>query len=260
LSLGAVVNPAGGLRYHLRARRYAKKLWHPFRWALGEWLLGWKPPEPTLALFGPSGGYCLQPFVFERFERVVCFEPDPLAYAIFRRRIARAPLERRPLLERIGEDHLVGRSERLLPRLEALGPSALLFSNLLGQIPMLLAEAGAPSSELANVHEHVAAAASTRSFASFHDRFSGEQRLDFEQPIVARGRLTDRELLDLVYHSPDEPSPGSLQLLDHQTSGIFPDSLEHAYFWWELEPGLFHLIEGVRAPSPSFLTSHSPAA
>ena len=69
LSAGALFNPAGGLRYHLRAYRHSARLWQPFRWTLGEWLLGWRPPETTLALFGPSGGYCLQPFLLERFAR-----------------------------------------------------------------------------------------------------------------------------------------------------------------------------------------------
>src|SRR6185369_11877942 len=68
-------NAAGGINYHLRARRYAKKLWEPFRWSIGEWLLGWAPPERNLLLVGPSAGYNLQPFLFERFERVIVLEP-----------------------------------------------------------------------------------------------------------------------------------------------------------------------------------------
>lgn len=245
MSLGALFNPAGGLRYHLRARRHGPGLWQPFRWALGEWLLGWKPPETTLVVFGPSGGYCLQPFLFERFERVVCFEPDPLAYAIFGRRLARAPLERRPRLERIAEDHLVRHPERLAPRLDSLGPAALLFSNLIGQLPILLADAKLDASVLARTKEEIAGAASQRSFASFHDRLSGEVRLEFEQPLIAESRLDDRELLEAVYHAGERDDAASLGLVNHRSGGLFPATLPHAYFSWELEPGLFHLIEGV---------------
>ena len=245
MSAQALFNPAGGLRYHLRAYRYSERLWQPFRWALGEWLLGWKPPETTLALFGPSGGYCLQPFLFERFERVICFEPDPLAYAIFSRRIRRAPLERRPRLERIAEDHLVLHPERLLPRLESFGPTAVAFSNLIGQLPMLLARTGVEKVRLGPVQSAIRAAISGRSFASFHDRVSGEVRPEFEQPLSADGRLTDRELFGVVYHADAADSAESLGLIDHQSGGYFPETLPHAYFKWELEPGLFHLIEAV---------------
>jgi hypothetical protein len=247
LSLSALTNPAGGLRYHLRARRYAAELWQPFRWALGEWLLGWQPPENVLALFGPSGGYCLQPFLFERFEQVVCFEPDPLAYAIFKRWLRRAPLERRPRLERISDDHLVLNPERLLARVEALGQPALLFSNVLGQIPMLLAAAKAEPARIEGVREAVRAAILGRSFASFHDRVSGELKPEFEPPLFADGRVSDRELLDVMYRSPEVASVDEAGLLDHATEAYFPSELPCAYFCWELEPQLYHLIEAVRS-------------
>ena len=250
MSFAALVNPAGGIRYHLRARRYAERLWHPFRWALGEWLLGWRPPERTLFLFGPSGGYNLQPFLFERFDQLVCFEPDPLAFALFARRLKRAPLERRPKLERIAEDHLVTHPERLAPRLESAGPAALLFSNLIGQLPMLTADAGLGDREFERTREAIVQALRGRSHASFHDRSSGEVRLDFAQPLIADSRLTDREVLDSIYNASDEPSLESLGLVDHNTTGFFPEAQPHAYFTWELEPGWFHLIEGVQSTKP----------
>lgn len=245
MSAAALFNPAGGLRYHLRAYRYSERLWQPFRWSLGEWLLGWQPSETTLALFGPSGGYCLQPFLFERFERVICFEPDPLAYALFKRRVARAPLDRRPSLERVAEDHLVSHPERLEPRLASFGPTALLFSNLIGQLPMLVEAAGAPPAQRERVRERVRAALAGRSFASFHDRFSGEVRPDLEPPLTADGRADDRALFSAVYHADERDDAKSLGLFDHDSGGYFPDSLAHAYFSWELEPGQFHLIEAV---------------
>jgi hypothetical protein len=219
LSFAALVNPAGGIRYHLRARRYAERLWQPFRWALGEWLLGWQPPERTLLLFGPSGGYNLQPFLFERFDQLVCFEPDPLAFALFARRLRRAPLERRPKLERIAEDQLTADAE--------LGDA-----------------------DFARTREAVVAALQGRSHASFHDRASGEVRLGFAQPLIASSRLSDREVLDSIYNAPDEPTLESLGLVDHDTSGFFDQNQEHAYFHWELEPGWFHLIEGVQSVKP----------
>ncbi|HSU40058.1 MAG TPA: hypothetical protein VLJ38_10830, partial [Polyangiaceae bacterium] len=74
----AWLNEAGGLRYHLRGARYAESLWQPFRFALAEWLYAWQPPEKKLVVVGASGGWCVQPFFYERFTDVLCLEPDPL--------------------------------------------------------------------------------------------------------------------------------------------------------------------------------------
>lgn len=247
MSSSALLNPAGGLRYHLRAWRHGARLWQPFRWALGEWLLGWEPPERTLVLIGPSAGYCLQPFLFERFEHVVCLEPDPVARFLFARRLLRAPLERRPTLELVAEDHLLREPERLLRLLERLGESAVLFSNVLGQLRVLLEVTDLEAPELVRVHAVVRQSIAGRSWVSFHDRVSGELRLDFAQPLVADGRLSDAEVLEHLYEQPGETDVARVGLVDHLTAGLFPTELPHAYFAWELEPGWFHAIEAVRA-------------
>ncbi len=241
MSLTGLTNPAGGLRYHQRALRHAKNLWQPFRWALGEWLLGWQPPEKTLVLVGPSGGYNLQPFFFERFERVVCLEPDPVARALFGWKLRRAPLDRRPQLEFIAEDRLVQRPERWLPTLAAAGESCVLFSNIVGQLRVLLAATTTDDAALARVRDAIRQSLQGRSWASFHDRFSGSARPAFEGTLLCDRRADDEALLTRAYM---EDAPAS-ELLDHLTSGFFPPELPHAYFSWELEPGVFHLIEAV---------------
>jgi hypothetical protein len=243
----AAFNPAGGLKYHLRARRHAKKLWEPFRWSIGEWLLGWAPPEQSLVLVGPSAGYNLQPFLFERFEHVVVLEPDPLARWLFRRRLARAPLERRPRLEFIATDHLVRHPERLLPLIERLGQPALLFSNVLGQLVSLL-DTAAPDAALDAIKAGVRAASEGRSFASFHDRVSGPLAPNLEGQAVSPRRWSDEEVLNHAYDATDAPLV--VELDDHYTDGFFPGDLPHSYFRWEFEPGQFHLIEAVARVRP----------
>lgn len=243
MSLSSLTNPAGGLRYHQRALRHGKKLWQPFRWALGEWLLTWQPQEKTLILVGPSGGYNLQPFFLERFERVICLEPDPVARAIFAWRVRRAPLEHRPKLEFIGEDHLVRKPERFLPLLTSAGDACLLFSNIIGQLRVLLGVSDEDAPELERVRAVVRESLVGRSWASFHDRFSGTSRPAFEDALYCDQRPSDEELVARVYSSDEGPTT---ELLDHLTAGFFPSALRHAYFTWELEPGLFHLIEAVQ--------------
>jgi hypothetical protein len=248
MTFSGLVNPAGGLRYHQRALRHAKNLWHPFRWALGEWLLAWEPPETTLLLVGPSGGYNLQPFFFERFDRVVCLEPDPVARAVFGWKLSHAPLDRRPKLEFISDDRLVRHPERFLPLLSDLGDACLLFSNIIGQLRALLAVSSSEAPELARVRDVVRQSLVGRSWASFHDRFSGELRPAFEGTLLSDGRPSDEQLVERAYADEIEKN-GALpaELLDHLTEGFFPTDLEHAYFSWELDPGLFHLIEAVRS-------------
>lgn len=249
---GFFFNPAGGLRYHLRARRYSNRLWQPFRSAIGDFLSDFAPATTTLLLVGPSGGYCLPPLFFERFERVVCLEPDPVACLLFRRKLDKARLARRPRLEFIAEDHLVFHPERL-PRLVArLGDTALLFSNIIGQLRGLLDVDEATADSLRRVRDGVEQAIAGRAFASFHDRLSGEIRPQVEQPFRAQRRMSDDAILSRFYPSArmNHESRG-LELFDHLTDGFFPRGLPHAYFVWQILPCRYHLIEGVARGEPS---------
>jgi hypothetical protein len=238
-----LTNPAGGLRYHIKALRYGERLWSPFRWSLGEWLLDWHPPERTLLLVGPSGGYNLQPFVLERFERVVVLEPDPIARWLLSRRLRKVPLEPRPTLEFIARDHLVHHPERLADLLSSLGRCAVLFTNVLGQVRHLLEVEEAETPEFAKVRSAVRGALVGRSWASFHDRVSGRVAPTIEEPVLSEHRLSDDELLDSAYY--EGASPIKAMLFDHATEGFFPEALPHLYLRWEIEPGVFHVIEAV---------------
>jgi hypothetical protein len=218
MTRSAWLNEAGGLRYHLRALRYAKSLWQPYRWALGEWLLGWEVQADTLVLVGPSGGYCLQPFLFERFERIVCLEPDPLAGALFARSVARAPIERRPRVEIVREDKLVQHPERFVPWLEAEGQAAVLFSNIIGQLCVLHGvDERADDPRLEAVRTEVQRALVGRAWASFHDRVSGYLRPSFEQPLHYPSRASDAEVLQDLFSVADLPENTEVELVDHLT-------------------------------------------
>jgi hypothetical protein len=241
------LNEAGGLRYHWRGFRYAETLWQPYRFALAEWLYEWEPPEKRLVVVGPSGGWCIQPFFFERFTEVICLEPDPLAHWVFRRRLARAPLESRPTLRFEREDHLLSDPSRLVRLLEREGSVAVLFSNVLGQLPALLPELeSAADARLAAIRAAVAEATTSRSWASFHDRVSGSIEPELEQGVRTDARLTDAEVITRFYPplaGTRPSSSGRAALLDHMTEGLFPSARPHAYFSWPLLPGVAHLIE-----------------
>jgi hypothetical protein len=244
------LNPAGGLRYHLRGLRHAKSLWWPFRFALAEWLYAWQPPERRLVVVGPSAGYCLEPLTLERFDELVCLEPDPVARFLFARRLRRAPLERRPRLRFETRDLLLGDPSRFAAFLAELGDAAVLFSNFLGQLRVLL-ELNGPDPRLDRVKRGIVSALAGRSWASFHDRVSGTLIPDGTEPFDVERRLSDAELIDAFFdthrHENEErvligPN-GDQPLLDHLTEGLFPADRPHRYFVWELDPGHYHLIE-----------------
>lgn len=249
MNLSSLTNKAGGLRYHLRARRFAQTLWQPYRWAIGEVMLGWKPKADTLLLVGPSAGYCLQPFLFEGFERVVCLEPDPLARYLFARKIRRTPLSPRPKLEFLADDHLLAQPEKLVKLADGLGDCAVLFSNVLGQLRVLLEidELDAPA--LKRVRAAIHEVTARRPFASFHDRVSGTIRPVFHQPLHSSCRLDDASLIEQLYTSKvraqEALTTSNWSLLDHLTEGLFPADLPHSYLSWQLDPDRYHIIEWV---------------
>lgn len=240
------LNPAGGLRYHVRGYRLSETLWAPFRFALAEWLYGWEPPEKKLVIVGPSAGWCVQPFFFERFEEVLCLEPDPVAHFLFRRRLARAPLELRPRLRFDAEDRLLADPSALSRVLDAEGDAAVLFSNVLGQVRVLLGANDTDDARLSGVRAAVQGAIRGRSWASFHDRVSGELEPALEGRLDADRRLSDEELREELYSAVTPDGASTPPLLDHLTSGFFPADRPHAYFNWPLLPGVFHLIEATR--------------
>ena len=123
-----LAHASGGLRYHLRALRYRRTQWAPFREALARWLANWQPPcRRRLLLVGPSGGHTLPADFLGRFEDVVALEPDPLARLILKRRQAGARLRFESLDCLSSSDGMDALSTRF-------GDRAVLFCNVLGQI------------------------------------------------------------------------------------------------------------------------------
>lgn len=241
----ALLNPAGGLRYHFRGYRYAETLWAPFRFALAEWLYAWEPPEKKLVIVGPSAGWCVPPFLFERFDEVLCLEPDPFAHFLFRRRLARAPLDARPRLVFDEEDRLIEHPERLIELFAAGGDRAVLFSNVLGQLRVLGVTSDSDP-RLERIRAAVKEVTHGRSWASFHDRVSGAIEPVLEGRLDTDERLTDADLRATFYLGERETGvrgETDPMLVDHFTRGFFPERRPHAYFSWTLMPGAFHLIE-----------------
>lgn len=242
-----IFNPAGGLTYHFRAMRYRNRLWTPYRRALTGWLEAWNPSESGLIIIGPSAAWCYDLKFLKRFKHIVCVDPDPVARVIFRRRLRQAlPLKERPKLdpnlEWTSQDFFASASgfDAFSEFLNARQGYAVLFSNILGQLKILVDPKH--EKEILSVwKKRLQSSLTHRSWASFHDRLSGELSLNFDQPLSSPHRLTDQEVLKAFYKN-----AGSGELTDHETEGFFAENLEHFYFHWTLLPNWNHLIEAVR--------------
>jgi hypothetical protein len=236
--LEAAWNPAGGIRYHLRARRYCPRLWAEFRAQLEAWFDAWRPNAKRLAIVGPSGGYCLPLNVVSRFEEIVCFEPDPIARFVLARRLRGLPGARKITwvsLDAWIEPVLTGDG----PRSGYLrSDTALLFSNFVGQLMFLVNDHDWLDYRTA-WKQRVWPVLESLPWASFHDRLSGPLAPEIRDVDRHGDYLSDSKLLKW-YGAHDAG-----ELLDHATGELLPKGTRYGYFHWPLTPDQHHLIEAV---------------
>lgn len=222
-----MLNPAGGLRYHWRAQRHARR-WRAFAAPLADWFAEWDVRAEALLLVGPSAGWCLPDALFRRFARIDVLEPDPLARVLLGRRLrglgVRAGMHARDYLtsDRVG-------------RLAGDFPShAIAFCNVLGQLRFLRPELDDPACDRA-WKSALTDALDGREWATFHDRLSGLIAPHLERPL---DDTTDEDLAAAFYD-------GDGELVTHGTDGLFPER-PRRWLSWELLPGQHHLIEAIR--------------
>jgi len=237
----AWLNPAGGLRYHVRALR-AGRSWQPFRDALQRWLPRFEARGVRALLVGPSAGYSLSDAFLSNFAELIVLEPDPIATALLGRRLRRLRID----FEIESKDHLIrpllhgGRG--LVELLGAQPNACLIFGNVLGQTRFLL-----PDPDFARFkrafRERVLPLLAQRAWLGFHDRLSGNLAPVFDQPYTVSSRLSDRDLLRTLY--PALPGDHTVELFDHESDGFFPGDQPHSYFHWRIDRRRHHLIEGV---------------
>lgn len=239
--------------YHWRALRFRKKLWRPFAEHIDEWLESWNPQSSELLLLGPSAGYCLPKRFLSRFHRVIFVEPDPVARLFFRQKyfteLFRSKNMRsielfnalRSTRSLTASNALLDPSPvKFLKLIESFPNAAVLFSNVLGQLSLYAEELASKSKRPWCLNpgaiENVLA---NRNWASFHDRLSGAGHVSLESFTSESGSLSNELLASFFF---DEVPHG---LVDHDCA-LFPHTREARYWAWELTPGHFHLIEGIK--------------
>lgn len=247
-NLKAMTNPAGGLFYHYKALRLKRSFWSPFIHPLNQWLRSWSPPQRELIIIGPSGGYSLEPSTLTSFEKIHCIDPDPLAAWIFRRRFSSWPLEWH-YEDFFGINEQTFRPEGLSQILNLAPQAAVLFSNFLGQVPVLLAPQFKNSQINPNWRETWKQTLQTqlhqRSWASYHDlySFSGQQ-VDEDQVHQFLEKWKTNEIRPTPEDLKNLFSPSqTVTITNHLTHDLLP-KYHRQLFFWPLHPDRHHLIEG----------------
>jgi len=224
---------SGGVIYHWRALRNQYDLWHPHVKQTRAFIEEWNPQSKSLTLIGPSGGYSLPKAWIKKFDSITAYEPDWLARKIFEIRMGFKP---NWITEPFDFEKLKN-GELTIPK-----SSAILFSNLLGQINFdesagLLAQE--ELLKLANTHE----------FASYHDILSGDHfRFEWSSPIDGDQALRvkyEMEALD-PFIAPDEGLT-ELDLHVHPAAYLFqdPEPFRYQYWEWQITKSQTQIIEGV---------------
>jgi hypothetical protein len=238
--------PAGGIRYHLAALRYRKTLWGPFCGKVNSWLAEWKTTSTELVVFGPSAGWTLPEKFIARFNRVVAIEPDPVARFLFKWRFSgcakiefvdadqvRLPWQNANVNKAHGFESFIASHEG----------AAILFSNLLGQVPLLLEKPLSPEQQ-SQARQIFLNSLAGREWASYHDVFSSRARprelpavilpLGKNQSEIATPRQAER-----IYSSHNS-------ICDHDTLWLSEDH-ETQLFEWRIRPLMNHVIGFVKS-------------
>jgi len=240
----AWLNPAGGLRYHARAR-LAGREWRPFCSALAAWLPSFRARDAHALLVGPSAGYTFSDAFLAQFTELTILEPDPLAGYLLRRRLRRLGVVKLRL-ERA--DHLIlpllQGGAGLAELLDADPGACLIFGNVLGQTRFLIEDPDFERFKRA-FRERIVPRLAGRAWLGFHDRLSGNVAPHFAQPYTVPSRLGDSAVLRDLYAMDRTGTTG--ELFDHQSDGFFSSDQPHTYFDWQIGGPRHHLIEAVQS-------------
>jgi hypothetical protein len=248
--------PTGGVGYHATALRYRKTLWRPFINNLDLWFHeAWQPHEKELVIFGSSAGWTLSKEFLKKFRTTTVIEPDPIARILFRERhrdLSLQTIARHDLLPWFSPER-----DDFARFLNQHKNNAILFSNVLGQVPLLERQFRRPAEEAREVFWK---ALKGRNWASYHDLLStdsGRSRFSSRKTFAGRqepgvdfaangpGGIDLTKVLDrLIPPSPTtERDRGrkTVSYVDHDTLWLHQ---RHAWraLKWELTPRATHII------------------
>lgn len=229
-------NKSGGFGYHYLAWRQGRR-WQNYRALLEQFLQISAPAKGQLLLIGASGGYTLPNSWLKGFEKIEVVDPDPLARHFFLR--THSNLKPNWSMENYLVDSARQWQGTGLHRLLADYPDHLvLFSNLIGQLPLLIQQpdlSDTPQWESWQQDWH--RALSDRPWVSIHDLFSSSIEPNRPLPPVDHS-CSKQELIAQLYSGNKKVS-----LVDHLTYGLLPTPDSAERFVWPLHSSQIHLVE-----------------
>ncbi|MCB9025555.1 MAG: hypothetical protein H6625_04490 [Bdellovibrionaceae bacterium] len=236
MSLKDIINPAGGIYYHLNAAKYRSKLWKPFIQSIKTFLDQWAPKSPNLVILGGSGGYCLNSDFLNQFKEVVLIDPDPLAGWVFQFRFKKK-------IKTIKRNYLKNNKLQIQELVDDFPNHAFLFSNFLGQLPYLIK---IDENKVIDLKESLQQSLSTFEWASFHDLLSfhfSKSHPKLCWPLILQSKNNSEAIHYL--RQQNQLRPTDIQVVDHCTEGLFPENSNKQKLYWKRTPYSYHIIEVV---------------
>lgn len=229
-------NDTGGLAYHFIAWRQ-KRAWRAFCLQIREFLESHVPNNGNLLLVGPSGGYTLPTQWLSGFQQISAIDPDPLAPFFFRRNHPRLKVtwSRHNYLF----DHeRQWRTEGLSEIIGDYPNHLLFFTNLVGQLPLLLKQANLQDEDTwKRWQQDWREALARQRWVSIHDLFSSAQAPN--PPLNRDFSGLEKDQLVNCYYGGNQ----SVTVTDHLTYDLLPTADVFHRYAWPLYSNQIHLVE-----------------
>lgn len=250
MALKYLFGPTGGLSYHWIANRRASREWRTFRTHVAGWIQEWRQSIPKnlteLVVFGPSGGYTLPLRDLNSFTKITFIEPDPVARFFLSRKMGSKNVEF------VSDDKILpwfsdepGVFEKFV---DDHPHAAFLFSNLLGQIPLLVSKTHLASQNQAAQDEFLNALEG-RAWASYHDLFSCAKakspKLSTNAIPSFKGHEASTRLSEIAVATFPATTTDPQILADHETSWLSVGRRTE-FALWHLTKKQVHLIGFVK--------------
>ena len=217
---GNLLDPSGGLIYHLRALVFGRHYWRTHKKNVAQFLNQWAPPKTSLLLVGCSAGYSLSREWLLSFESITAIEPDPLARLLFEKRFdLTSNFKFKWIKNRLQLDH-------------DYPEAVVLFCNVLGQIEF---------NDEVKFSEALTRFCSKKQWASFHDVLSGKNYRWHPQGHSHEKRSLMELKLGITLEK------GELELAAHAAYDFFKEvpNLQFDYWEWRITPSQTQIIEAI---------------
>ena len=244
----SVLNPSGGLVYHISALRHRNVKWKKYRENIENWLMSWPVREGDLLLIGPSAGYSLSSTFLSQYRKVDAIDLDPIARKLFYRQ-HRKYMNDLQWHQKDAFNPINGlwNPEGLQVTLSQFPNHTILFCNILGQLPLLYPQL-IRSVEWNLWQKNFQKAISGRRWASYHDLYSMPVNFNpMDQNVLDRWERdqanSGSDYLEKIVSSSVRKK--SISVADHCTRDLFPAG-RRRLFPWQRTSNSLHIVEARR--------------